>query len=455
MFTFHSYQTPVLALFLIQNPSLSRHFQPKTICICTFQIECGGKMRKYDGRGEKSMKRLFALALLCAFSCCLHAQAVDTTVCEILKNPVSFNGKIVKITGTVAAGFDQFVIKGADCGQKVDAIWLSYPEGTKAKAGPAAVLELQPAKNFSGTVADAEQRAVVTLEKSKDFKQFDSLLSAPFKGDGLCLGCGRYTVTATLVGRLDGVKAGIMRDKEGKITAINGFGNLNTYSARLVLQSVSGVTQQEIDYSKSAAATKGDVIVDPGDAMAKSHAEPGEMQAERVGGGSSDPLTDAHKTASAFPAGSPLGAKLERAVEAFGKKGEDNGVWLSYGIGNQAIAAEEGKGAKDSPDGVLFNLKLNKDALKGFGPSIVIAYAGSIIADQRDPKIASSYAGTYDFEYYAWQTSVVAALGDRLKTLTLPGGYLILNRAWPAADMDKNLVDGIKSFLAKEELLTR
>jgi hypothetical protein len=63
--------------------------------------------------------------------------------------------------------------------------------------------------------------------------------------------------------------------------------------------------------------------------------------------------------------------------------------------------------------------------------------------------------GNYDYEYYAWQTAVLGAIGDRLKTLTLPGGYLILNRAWTTADMDKNLQDGIKSFLAKEELMTR
>jgi hypothetical protein len=401
------------------------------------------------------MKRLFALALLSACSCCLHAQAVDTTVCEILKNPVSFNGKTVKIKGTVAAGFDQFVIKGADCGQKVDAIWLSYPEGTKAKAGPAAVVQLQPAKNFTGTVADAGQRAAVTLEKSKDFKQFDSLLSAPFKGDGLCLGCGRYTVTATLVGRLDGVKAGIQRDKDGKITAIDGFGNLNTYSARLVLQSVSEVASQEIDYSKSAAATKGDVVTDPNASTGPPQPIAGEMKLERVGGTSSDPVTDAHKTAAGFPAGSPLGVRVERAAAVFPKKGEDNGVWLSYGIGNQATAKSEGKGDHDSPDGVLFNCTINKDGLKGYGPPIVIAYAGTLIADQRDAKVAQNYAGSYDAEYYAWQTAVVGAIGNRIKTLTLPGGYLLLNRAWPSADVDKNLIDGIKGFLDKEELLTR
>jgi hypothetical protein len=400
------------------------------------------------------MKRLFAFALTCAFSCCLHAQTVDTTVCEILKNPVSFNGKIVKITGTVAAGFDQFVITGADCGQKVDAIWLSYPEGTKAKAGPVALLELQPAKNFTGIVADTEQRAAVTLDKSKDFKQFDALLSTPFKGDGMCLGCGRYTVTATLVGRLDGVKATILRDKAGKIGAINGFGNLNAYKARLVLQSVSGVTPQEIDYSKSAEATKGDRPPDP-NASGPVQPVSGEMKLDRVGGSSTDPVTDAHKTAASYPAGSPLGAKLERAASAFPKKGADNGVWLLYTIGNQAIAKEEGKGDHDSPDGILYNCKMNTERLKGYAPSIVIAYAGTVIADLRDAKTVSTYLGSYDYEYYAWQTTVVAALGDHLKTLTLPGGYLLLNRAWPAADMDANLVDSIKGFLGKEELMTR
>ena len=405
---------------------------------------------------RKSMKRLFALALIGAFSCCLHAQAVDTTVCDILKNPVAFNGKIVKIKGAVAAGFDQFVIQGADCGQKVDAIWLSYPEGTKAKAGPAAILQLQPAKNFTGTVAPAEQRAAVTLEKSKDFKQFDSALSAPFKGGGLCLGCGRYTVTATMVGRLDGVKAGIERDKAGKITAINGFGNLNAYSARLVLQSVSEVAQQEIDYSKSAAITKGEVVPDSSDSMASSHAEPGSMTAERVGGTSdTDPVSSAHAIAAKFPAGSPLGAKLERAAEAFGKKGEENGVDLSMKDGNLAVASDEGKGANDSPDGVLFNLKLNMDKLKGPAPSIVIAYAGTMIADMRDAKTALSYAGNYDVEYYGWQTAVLGVLGNGLKTLTLPGGYIVMNRAWEPANMEKNMDDGIKSFLAKEELMTR
>jgi hypothetical protein len=49
------------------------------------------------------------------------------------------------------------------------------------------------------------------------------------------VGCVRYTVAATLVGRIDGTATpGVVRDNNGKFTGLNGFGNLNGYSARLV-----------------------------------------------------------------------------------------------------------------------------------------------------------------------------------------------------------------------------
>ena len=125
--------------------------------------------------GEGHMKRFLAIAFVCAFSCCMHAQVVNASVCEILKNPQSFNGKIVRVKGTISAGFDLFVVKGAECGQLINGIWLAYPEGTKAKSGPAAILQLQPARNFAGTVA-AIERTPLQLDNNKDFKQFDSLL---------------------------------------------------------------------------------------------------------------------------------------------------------------------------------------------------------------------------------------------------------------------------------------
>lgn len=377
------------------------------------------------------MKRLISLASVLAFSCCLHAQTVDTTVCDILKNPQSFNDKTVRLKGTVVAGFDQFVIQGADCGQRVDAIWLSYPEGIKAKAGPMAVLQMRPARNFAGTVAPVSRTPVQLDKNNKDFKQFDSWLAAPFKSDGMCLGCRRYTVTATLVGRLDGVEAGLQREKTGKVVAINGFGNLNAYSARLVLQSVSDVASHEIDHSKTAAVTKGETLSD---------------------NGSTDPVKDAHNIAHVFNAGNPLADKIERAAAAFGKQGDHNGVDLEFGVPNQATAKEDSKGNDDSSDGVLYTFRLDQNRTNGAGMNIAVAYAGTLIADLRDQKPG---LGPYELEYDAWQTAIADAVGNRLKTFTLPGEHLLWNTAWSADDRNRLPDEGLKSFLADEELLSR
>ena len=180
------------------------------------------------------MKRcLFLAGLILGLGVGLRAQMTDATVCDVVKKPASFDGKMVKITGTVVAGFDQFILedsKDPNCGYPVDSIWIAYPDGTKGKAGPAAMVTIQPAHNYAGKYTPPT-RTAVTLQKDKEFKQFDSLLSQTHeKGADLCLGCTRYEVTATLVGRLDGVDdASLKHDAAGKIIGFGGFGNLNAY----------------------------------------------------------------------------------------------------------------------------------------------------------------------------------------------------------------------------------
>jgi hypothetical protein len=125
----------------------------------------------------------------------IRARITDATVCEILSNPHAFDGKMVRVKGVVIAGFEEFSIKGSDCNQTVNAIWLSYPNGTKAKSGPAAFMRLQLAKNSPLSVATVT-RIPVKLEKNKDFKDFDKSLSTPAKTSAMCMGCMKYTVTA-------------------------------------------------------------------------------------------------------------------------------------------------------------------------------------------------------------------------------------------------------------------
>ena len=228
------------------------------------------------------------------------------------------------------------------------------------------------------TVATAQRTPVELDKKSKDFKQFDSLLAAPFKKGGMCLGCNRYTVTATLVGRLDGVANAALRlDGAGKIVGFGGFGNLNAYSARLVLQSVSDVASQEVDYSKVLAVTKDETVQDSG---------------------ATDQVAAGHLAAKAFGAATPSGTQLERAISVFGKPNEQNGVMIGFGPANEATAKSEGKGSADSPDGLLFNCTFNKDRLPGDALGRALAHVGENIANVRTPLPGTAGAGLYDLE---------------------------------------------------------
>jgi hypothetical protein len=396
------------------------------------------------------MKRALTFVFVLGFSCCVYAQAVDTTVCEILDHPQSFNGKIVRIKGTVAASFDQFVVKGAGCGLNTNKnIWLSYPEGTKAKAGPAVMVQVQPARNFAGDVSMV-QRTPVTLDKnSKDFKLFDSQLATPYKKGGMCLGCNRFEVTATLVGRLDAVdKAGVQRDKAGKIIGFGGFGHMNAYATRLVLQSVSDATSKEIDYSATLAITKDDNAPSTSglpDAPGLKNDAPG----LRI----TDYFAVARKLAESYPPGSATGIQLKRAIDAFGKEGDHNtGVVIVHGAGNEAAAKFEGKGTVDSPDGLLFTCTFNTNRLEGDAEGRAIVFAGENVANLRNPMPEGVGVGIYGLESRAWATTFLDTIASKQKTLTLPGGYLLWNSAWPNDEMNKKVGDAIEHFLLNEEL---
>jgi hypothetical protein len=375
------------------------------------------------------MKRLLALTLFClAMVGSLAGQVVDATPCDILANPQSFDGKIVRLKGTVIAGFEEFAIQASGCKQPADAIWLSYPEGTKGKAGPAAYVRMQLGRNNPGSAA-SPNRPAVKLEKNKDFKQFDSLLSTPYKNGGMCLGCVRFVVTATLVGRLDGTNDTLVsRDAVGKFVGVSGFGNLNRYRARLVLQSVSDVTSQEIDYSKNEAVSKDD------------------SQRDSAGG---DPVAAAHQIARAFGAGSAAAEQVEKAAAAYGNPGEDNGVGIGFGTANELPKNDGAKGDNNSPDGLLFDCTFDTDRLKGEALTRAISHIGTHIADIRSPQSTNKKEDAYHMEDHAWQTTVLSAIGSRQKSLTLPGGYLVWDSAWPEADRSKMVEDAISRFLTE------
>ncbi|MGC9224011.1 MAG: hypothetical protein ACP5E2_08795 [Terracidiphilus sp.] len=387
------------------------------------------------------MKRSIVLfGLILAVGCGLHAQAaapVNVNVCDVVKNPAAFDGKIVQIKGTVIEAFDEFAIEDStepNCGFQENAIWLSYPQGTKAKSGPAALVTVQPAHNFAGSYK-APTRTPVTLQKDKTFKQFDSLLSQTHqKGANMCLGCTRYEVTATFVGRLDGVSdATLKRDSSGKIVGFGGFGNMNAYPARLVLQSVSDVTSKEIDYSKADNEAK---------AAASQNASSQFM----------DPFDMGAKIV-AHLAPSPAADEMKRAFGAFPKAKEQNGVEVSYGVANDVPSEEPGQ--KDSPDGILFNCTLSRNRLPGSALVVAMFHLGQHVADLRNPKPNNVGEPLIYQENDAWVVTSIAAIVGGQKYLTLPGGYLFWDASWPEGSRNDKMESVLKDFLNKEAMLSQ
>lgn len=379
------------------------------------------------------MKRMLGLALLaCAAAGTAAAQAVDVNVCDVIKHPAQYDGKIVRVKGVVFSGLDSFGIKdvSGECGFPVDSIWLEYPQGTKAKSGPAEVLHLQPARNFAGAYKEPARTAVTLDAKSKDFKQFDSLLAQPHKSDAMCLGCARNEVTATLTGRLDAVAdASIKRDASGKIVGFGGFGNLNMYPARLVLASVSDVAAKELDYTASDAqvkklqSTQNMVPTDPMEAIKK--------------------FVDGLK-------GTPTEAAAQKVLAVLPKKGEHNGVVITKG--NTAEEKNATPGTEDAPDGVLYSVVYNSDRLQGDAYARALVHVGQHVADLRQP---SDAAPPFILEYNAWSMTISASVFGGQKTLAVSGGPLLWDLSWAPADRSEKMNAALTTYLNKYASISR
>lgn len=411
------------------------------------------------------MKRLLALIAFFAFAVGLHAQVVDTTVCDVMKAPASFNGKMVRITGVVTSGFDQFAIRDKNCQGQVNVIWLSYPEGTKGKAGPVATVQIQAAKNFTGAFTPAAQTPV-QLDKNKDFKDFDSALSTVHKQPRTCLGCNRYEVAATMVGRLDGVaKAGVTRDKDGKIVGIEGFGTLNAYPARLVLQSVSNVVPRDLDFAKADAIVKSQPPDSPDTLQnqtmnsvstrdaANLHAQVSNAPNARVDAVMA--IDEIRTAAEAFGPTSPITVAIERTTDVFARHGMNNSVVRIYGIANEVSPKLESQSTKESPDGLIFNCTVNAGRLQGEALSAATVHMGEHIADVRNPVPDTPLPSLFDLEYQAWATTTLSIISAKERTLTISGGNLLWNEFWTQAERNKNLDTAISDYLRREEMLSR
>jgi hypothetical protein len=250
--------------------------------------------------------------------------------------------------------------------------------------------------------------------------------------------------------------AGLQRDASGKITGLGGFGNMNAYPARLVLQSVSDVTPKEIDYSKDDALTKG---ITPPPAPESSGMGSGGGR-RRSGsqtpssGGVVDPLAAARSAAMAIGS-SQVGITAQKDADVYGKKGEKSGVNIRFGRMNEAPDSDGALGSADSPDGVLYDSTFNMNHLQGAALSAAILHVGQHISELRNPSATDQAEPAILLESNAWAITISAAIYMREKFLMLPGGYVIWNWKWPQADLASNFQTALTSYFAQDGLVNR
>lgn len=188
-----------------------------------------------------------------------------------------------------------------------------------------------------------------------------------------------------------------------------------------MITSISGVAAHDIDYSKTNALPKTDT---------------------ESGGG--DPVAVAHEAAKAFGS-NVAGEAIERAAAAFGKPGEDNGVDVGFGAANEVSKGEGEKGAGNSPDGLLYLATFNVDRLKGRALSEAIVHTGTLIADIRQGKSDQSL---YELESTAWQVTILSAMASGEKSVTAPGGTILWDSKWSAAERSANFAQGVNEYLS-------
>jgi hypothetical protein len=153
-------------------------------------------------------------------------QPIHTTVCEVVKSPASFNGKIVTLRGPIQIAFENFGLSASDCKeQKIDYLWLEYGRGPKR----------QPTIWCCGDMIPRDRLALV---QNAEFHRFHRCLTAAKKAKA-CYDCYRYRVTATLTGR----------SVEPRPGALCGFGHLGAACGRLVIGAVSDVVADPVDPS--------------------------------------------------------------------------------------------------------------------------------------------------------------------------------------------------------------
>ncbi len=158
-------------------------------------------------------------------------EPIFTTVCSIWKEPEAFAGKLVKLRATVRTSMETASIVEPD--QSCErGLWFDYAREKD-----------DGSKDLDERDSALQRKLPIYLNKDEGFRKFEEASGAHVysrEEGSICIGCSLYTVTATMIGRVD------YAGKNGR-----GFGHLNIARLRFVMASVSDTSTVENKYDWS------------------------------------------------------------------------------------------------------------------------------------------------------------------------------------------------------------
>jgi hypothetical protein len=189
---------------------------------------------------------------------------IRTTVCELMKEPAKFNGKIVQVRGHITSGFEKSFLFDEGCDGR---IWFSWRHGTFVSSEDEGVVAWAFIKSESDLRHPDRLKwqpfqppRPVALEENDSVKALEKYLTEfygpkPGEMEVSCppMACPAFAVTATVTGRFDydphQLRA-IRGKNPGELASTRGgFGHLNMFESQFVLGSVADVVAKPIDRS--------------------------------------------------------------------------------------------------------------------------------------------------------------------------------------------------------------
>jgi hypothetical protein len=173
---------------------------------------------------------------------------IETDIRKIMEHPWVFNNKIVRIRGYIKASFEEQVLLTDECPREIWFSWADDPMSTR-------LFPPVPGGAISGS-KDSKGRAIPPIEvhlvENSDLEELRRDWEVKSCGEGppptIPSACRTYLITATFTGRIDGVSkqlhAAHLR-RSSNVTDWKGFGQMGSYDAQIVIQSVEKVVAEK------------------------------------------------------------------------------------------------------------------------------------------------------------------------------------------------------------------